>query len=69
MSGECMSTGTSTYVNNSLFISSTSFPFCKKEIFSWEHIKSRELAQHNSLAFFCWGEIPQNMYVLPNFLL
>jgi hypothetical protein len=29
----------------------------------WEHgkqIKLGELAQHNSLGFFCWGEIAQN---------
>jgi hypothetical protein len=33
MSGECMSTGTSTYVNNSLFISSLLSRFVKKKYF------------------------------------
>ncbi len=53
-----MSTGSSPYVNNSLFISSLLSCLLKKEIFPWEcgeRTKLGELPRHNALGFICWG--------------
>jgi len=33
----------------------TSFPFCGKEIFPWEHRKFGSSLSIHPLGFFCWG--------------
>jgi len=61
-SGECTSTGTSPYLNNSLFISSHLSHFIKQKIFQWEH--GNKYNWGSSPAYrtrvLLLGEIPQN---------